>query len=73
MRDHLTTIGTAKRIRVRIPFVGSRSAWDCRPFGLGRIIAPVADGVIEITPGVHLDLATGTLLSSEYGSERRSA
>jgi hypothetical protein len=73
MRDRLMTIGTAKRIRVRIPFVGSRSAWDCRPFGFGRIIAPVVDGVIEIAPDVHLDLATGTLQSRESGAERRSA
>jgi hypothetical protein len=73
MRDRLTTIGTAKRIRVRMPIVGSRSAWDCRPFGLGRIIAPVTDGVIEIAPDVHLDLASGTVFSRESGSERRSA
>jgi hypothetical protein len=73
MRHHVVTIGTAKRIRVRLPLAGSRSAWDCRPFGFGRIIAPVANGMIEIAPDVHLDLATGTLRARESGAERRSA
>ncbi len=64
--------GTAKRIRVRMPLSATRYAWDCRPFGFGRIVAPVASGVIEITPGVHLNLATGEL-RSEASSQRRSA
>jgi hypothetical protein len=72
MERPLKSIGTAKRIRVRMPVSGVRYAWDCRPFGFGRIIAPVAPGVIEIAPGVHLTLATGEL-RSEAGSERRSA
>jgi len=65
-------LGTAKRIRVRMPVVGSRSAWDCRPFGFGRIIAPVARGTIEIAPGVYLDLDSGAL-SVETSAVRRSA
>jgi len=72
MKDYLRTIGTARRIRVRMPISGYRSAWDCRPFGFGRIVAPVIDGVIDIAPGVHLNLATGRL-RSESESERRSA
>ena len=65
-------LGAAKRIRVRLPFSRTRSAWDCRPFGFGRIVAPVASGVIEIASGVHLDLATGEL-RCEVSSHRRSA
>jgi len=65
-------LGNAKRIRVRLPLGCSRSAWDCRPFGFGRIIAPVATGEIEIASGVHLDLNTGTI-RSETSAQRRSA
>ena len=66
------SLGTAKRIRIRLPLAGTRSAWDCRPFGFGRIIAPVARGTIDIAPGVQLDLATGTL-HAEESTHRRSA
>ncbi len=72
MERHLRTIGTAKRIRVRMPLSGVRSAWDCRPFGFGRIIAPIATGEIEIAPEVYLDLATGTV-RTESRPERHSA
>ena len=72
MQNQLRHLGRAKRIRVRMPLSGTRSAWDCRPFGMGRIIAPIARGVIEIADGVHLDLATGAL-HSEAQAERRSA
>ena len=72
MEKALKYLGTAKRIRVRMPLAGSRSAWDCRPFGFGRMIAPVARGTIEIAPGVHLDLASGTL-RVESTTHRRSA
>ena len=72
MERRMKSLGTAKRIHVRMPISGFRYAWDCRPFGFGRIIAPVADGVIEIAQDVHLDLATGTL-RGESSSERRSA
>lgn len=72
MEHSLKTLGTAKRVRVRMPLGAWRSAWDCRPFGFGRIIAPIAEGEIEITPGVDLDLATGTL-RGKGGFQRRSA
>ncbi|HXQ20457.1 MAG TPA: hypothetical protein VN812_02200 [Candidatus Acidoferrales bacterium] len=65
-------LGTAKRIRVRMPLCATRYAWDCRPFGFGRVVAPVASGVIDIAPGVQLDLATGEL-RSEVCLQRRSA
>jgi len=57
-------IGSAKRIRVELPLGDVREAWDCRPFGLGRIIAPQLAVQIEIAPGTHLDLRTGELQSA---------
>src|SRR5438445_11397740 len=72
MEMKCTHVGTAKRIRVRLRFSAIRSAWDCRPFGFGRIVAPVASGVIELGPGVDLNLRTGELMAVG-GSERRSA
>jgi len=65
-------VGTAKRVRVRMPFGAMRSAWDCRRFGFGRVVAPVASGAIEIAPGVDLDLATGELRAVN-GTQRNSA
>ena len=56
-------IGSAKRIRVRLPLGEIRDAWDCRPFGLGRIVAPALPVKIELEPGTHLDLGTGELES----------
>jgi hypothetical protein len=70
--ENYRCMGNAKRIRVRTPFGSSRAAWDCRPFGLGRIVAPVADGEIEIACGVYLNLHTGAL-RTEPTAERRSA
>jgi hypothetical protein len=72
MENHTRHLGTAKRIRVRMPLSATRYAWDCRPFGFGRIVAPVASGVIEIASGVQLDLANGEL-RSEACSQRRYA
>ena len=72
MKMKCTHLGTAKRIRVRMPFSAIRSAWDCRAFGFGRIVAPVASGVIEIGPGVDLNLQTGDLVAVG-GSQCRSA
>lgn len=72
MERQSRTIGTAKRIRARMPFSGARYAWDCRPFGFGRIIAPIATGEIEIARDVYMELATGTL-RTEGRSERCSA
>ena len=65
-------VGTAKRVRVRMPFKAMRSAWDCRPFGFGRIVAPIAPGIVEVAPGVDLDLTTGELWAVR-GAQRNSA
>jgi len=72
MTKLLKTLGQAKRIRVRTRFGESCAAWDCRPFGFGRIVAPTASGMIEIAPEVHLNLATGEL-RADTRSQRRSA
>jgi len=72
MERRSKVLGSAKRIRVRMPFSTCRYAWDCRPFGFGRIVAPVASGVIEIAPGVELNLATGEM-HMEDSAHRRSA
>jgi len=65
-------LGRAKGIRVRLTLGGFERAWDCRLFGFGRIVAPVARGRIEIAPHVELDLATGTI-RAERTCQRRSA
>jgi hypothetical protein len=65
-------IGIATRVRVRMPLSAIRSAWDCRPFGFGRIVAPMVSGMIEIAPGVDLNLATGEVRAVRE-SQRRSA
>jgi hypothetical protein len=72
MCSQVKTLGRARRIRVRTAFSGHCQAWDCRPFGFGRIVAPVASGAIEIAPHVELDLATGEL-RAETSLERRLA
>lgn len=61
MKRTCDVLGLAKRIRVRLRFAGSRRAWDCRPFGYGRVVAPVTRGEIEVAPGVDLNLRTGEL------------
>jgi hypothetical protein len=65
-------LGYATRIRVRMPLLATRYAWDCRPFGFGRIVAPCVPGMIEIAPGVELSLADGEL-RCEAHTVRRSA
>lgn len=72
MKKNFRYLGTAKRVRVRMPLLTTRSAWDCRPYGFGRIVGPIASGAIEIAPGVDLNLATGDLLLVG-SSQRRSA
>jgi len=72
MHSQVKTLGRAKRIRVRTAFSDYCQAWDCRPFGFGRIVAPVATGSIEIAPHVELDLSTGEL-RAENSLERRLA
>ena len=61
MHNQMRRLGHAKRTRVRTTFGSYCEAWDCRPFGFGRIVTPVATGSIEIAPRVELDLATGEL------------
>ena len=53
------TIGCAKRIQVSMPLGERRGAWDCRPFGYGRIVTPVLPMQIELERGAHLDLSSG--------------
>lgn len=65
-------VGYAKRIRVRMPFAATRYAWDCRPFGLGRIVAPMIPTTIDLAEGVCLNLATGDI-RAESALARRSA
>jgi hypothetical protein len=72
MHSQVKTLGRARRIRVRTAFSAHCRAWDCRPFGFGRIVAPVATGSIEIAPHVELDLATGEL-RAEASLEQRLA
>jgi hypothetical protein len=57
----MKTIGCAKRVHVEMPLGARREAWDCRPFGFGRIVTPVVPMVIELEPGTHLDLHSGEL------------
>ncbi|MBI3782495.1 MAG: hypothetical protein HY270_03740 [Deltaproteobacteria bacterium] len=64
-------LGFAKRIRVRVG-LGTRAAWDCRPFGFGRIVAPRMEAFVQIADGVHLHLASGEIMA-DASSSRRSA
>jgi hypothetical protein len=52
-------IGYAKRIRVQLPLGVRHDAWDCRPFGLGRVVAPTLPTRVEIAQGTYLDLSSG--------------
>ncbi len=60
----MKTIGSAQRVRVAMPLGAQRDAWDCRPFGLGRVVAPQIATMIELAPGTYLDLRTGELRAS---------
>ena len=55
----MTTIGSAKRVRVKLPLGQTCLAWDCRPFGLGRIVTRDVPVDIELDPGMHLNAHTG--------------
>ena len=57
----MKTIGAAKLISVDLGMGARQRAWDCRPFGFGRVIAPILPVQIELEPGTHLDLHTGEL------------
>ena len=60
----MKTIGCARRIRVTTPLGTRRQAWDCRAFGLGRLITPILPIEIELSDGVHLDVHTGEVRSA---------
>jgi hypothetical protein len=59
------TIGYAKRVRVRLPFGATRQAWDCRPFGGGRIVAPTLATAVEISRAMWLDLRSGEVRAAQ--------
>jgi len=64
MDHHSRRVGFAKRIRVQMPLGVRHAAWDLRPFGLGRVIAPELPTQVEITAGTWLDLASGEVRSA---------
>jgi hypothetical protein len=57
----MKTIGKAKRVRVETPLGERCSAWDCRAFGFGRLVAPRLPIQVELQRGTHLDLRSGEL------------
>ncbi len=59
MNELSRRIGFAKRIRVQTPFGARERAWDLRPFGLGRVVAPELPTRVEIAQGTFLDLSSG--------------
>jgi hypothetical protein len=60
-------MGRARRVVVHLPFGARRRAWDCRPFGFGRVIAPKTDGEVAIAPDTVLDLSCGELRRLQNG------
>jgi len=52
-------LGCAKRVHVETLLGERRGAWDCRPFGFGRVVTPIIEMRIELEPGTHLDLHSG--------------
>jgi len=65
MRDHSRRVGFAQRIHVQMPLGERHEAWDCRPFGLGRVIAPALPTRVEIARGTYLDLSSGEVRAAE--------
>jgi hypothetical protein len=61
MNELSRRVGFARRIRVQMPFGAREKAWDLRPFGLGRVIAPELPARVEIAQGTFLDLASGEI------------
>ena len=59
MNELSRRIGFAKRVRVQTPFGAREKAWDLRPFGLGRVVAPELPTRVEIAQGTFLDLSSG--------------
>lgn len=67
MREHSRRVGFAKRVRVQLPLGARHEAWDCRPFGLGRVIAPQMPARVEIAQGTYLDLSSGEVRAAARG------
>jgi hypothetical protein len=65
MEGRSRRIGYAKRIRVQMPLGARREAWDCLPFGLGRVVAPTLPTRVEIAQGTYLDLSSGEVRSAD--------
>ena len=61
MMKKMKRIGSAKRVSVELGMGMRHRAWDCRPFGFGRVVTPILPVEIELEPGTHLDLRTGEL------------
>jgi len=61
-------LGFAKRVRVQMPLGGRCDAWDCRPFGLGRVVAPALRTRVEIAHNTYLDLSSGEVRSAEHSA-----
>lgn len=57
----MKTLGCAKRVTVETPLGERRGAWDCRPFGFGRIVTPRLPIKVELDHGTHLNLRSGAL------------
>jgi len=55
----MRTLGCAKRVRVETLLGDQHGAWDCRPFGFGRIVTPLVPVQIELEPGTLLDVYSG--------------
>jgi len=68
MEKHSKRVGFARRIRVQMPLGVRHEAWDCRPFGLGRVIAPELPARVEIAQGTYLDLSSGEVLAARLVS-----
>jgi hypothetical protein len=64
MEENSRRVGFAKRIRVQLSLGVRHQAWDCRPFGLGRVIAPELPTRVEIARGTYLDLSSGEVLAA---------
>ena len=64
MEEHSRTVGYARRVRVQLPLGVRHQAWDLRPFGLGRVIAPALPTRVEIARGTYLDLSSGEVVAA---------
>jgi hypothetical protein len=62
-------MGRARRVVVHLPFGARRRAWDCRPFGYGRVIAPRIEMQLPLAADTVLDLSCGELRRVDGGGE----